>query len=81
LYNTYYILIFVKNLNMTKNHYVVTNPEEGWDCVAGIYIAVSEEAVAVQLAKEYGQELDEDEAESWVEERGYVIHQTSVKEI
>ena len=27
--------IFVKNLNMTKNHYVVTNPEEGCDCVAG----------------------------------------------
>ena len=66
---------------MEKKHYVITNPEDGWDCVAGIYIATSEEEVAVYFAKENGYDLSEDEAQDWIEERNYIIHQTGVKEI
>lgn len=44
---------------MNKNIYVVTNPENGWDCVISIYKADSEEAVKQYIADERGISLEE----------------------
>ena len=36
--------------------FVVTNPQDGWDCVRGVYEASSEEVLKQYLAQECGQE-------------------------
>lgn len=37
---------------MNKQYYVVTIPENGWDCIVGIYLAYDEEAVWKHLASQ-----------------------------
>jgi hypothetical protein len=50
---------------MKKNYYVVTCPENGWDCVIGIYLATSEEEVYENLCEErYGGNYTESDLES-----------------
>ena len=65
---------------MNKRYYVVTNPEDGWDCVSGVYLASSEEEVAITYAKEMGEDITADEADEYMEERNLIIHQTSFAE-
>ena len=49
-----------------KTVYVVTNPEHGWDCVTGVYLANSEEEVNAYLLKEEGYD---EEPENWEDTR------------
>jgi hypothetical protein len=51
-----------------KKVFVITNPELGWDCVTGVYLAESEEALIEYLGKEYDEEMD-------------IIHSESLKEV
>lgn len=51
-----------------KTVFVITNPELGWDCVTGVYLAESEEALIEYLGKEYDEEMD-------------VIHSESITEV
>jgi hypothetical protein len=44
---------------MSKNIYVITNPELGWDCVMGVYKAESEEIVKQYIADDRGISLEE----------------------
>lgn len=41
-----------------KRVYVTTNPELGWDCVTGVYLADSEQSVIEYLGKEYDPDTD-----------------------
>lgn len=41
-----------------KNIYVTTNPELGWDCVTGVYLANTEQDVIDYLGEEYDEEID-----------------------
>jgi hypothetical protein len=41
-----------------KNIFVTTNVELGWDCVTGVYLAESEEAVIEYLGDDYNEEVD-----------------------
>ena len=42
-----------------KYIYVVTNPEDGWDCVRKVFKAPSEEEVKEYLLKEYTEDFIE----------------------
>jgi arginine utilization protein RocB len=44
---------------MSKDHYVVTNPELGWDCVIGLYLAKSAKDVYEYLAESYDMSIEE----------------------
>ncbi len=54
---------------MKKNYYVVTAPENGWDCVCGIYLAENKDKVWEALCQNEG-----DTVESLKKRRYYVIH-------
>jgi len=41
-----------------KRIYVTTNPELGWDCVTGVYLANSEQDVIDYLGEEYNEDSD-----------------------
>jgi hypothetical protein len=41
-----------------KKIFVMTNPELGWDCVTGVYLAESEEALIEHLGDEYDEAMD-----------------------
>ena len=41
-----------------KSIFVMTNPEMGWDCVVGVYLANSENEVIEYLGDEYDEEID-----------------------
>jgi hypothetical protein len=41
-----------------KKIFVTTNPEMGWDCVTGVYLAESEEALIEHLGEDYDEGLD-----------------------
>ena len=58
------------------NIYVVTNPENGWDCVVGVYEAESEEAVKKYLLWELGYD---EEPEDWEDRR--IIHRQSITKV
>jgi hypothetical protein len=55
---------------MSKNIYVTTNPENGWDCVNGVYKSESKEIVLQHIADERGLSLKELE-----ENDDIIIHQ------
>lgn len=55
---------------MNKSIYVVTCPENGWDCVNGVYKAESEEAVYEFFAKERGVDINDEELRN-----SLVVHQ------
>lgn len=44
---------------MDKNIYVVTYPENGWDCVGDVYKAESEEDVYKHIAKKRGVDVND----------------------
>ena len=41
-----------------KSIFVMTNPEMGWDCVVGVYLANSEDEVIEHLGDDYNDEVD-----------------------
>lgn len=41
-----------------KNIFVTTNPELGWDCVTGVYLANTEQDVIDYLGDRYDEEMD-----------------------
>lgn len=41
-----------------KKIFVITNPELGWDCVTGVYLANTEQDVIDHLGEEYDEEMD-----------------------
>ena len=41
-----------------KKVFVVTNPELGWDCVTGVYLAESEDALKEHLGSNFDEEID-----------------------
>lgn len=45
---------------MAKSIFVVTNPEDGWDCVRGVYKAESEEALRKYLNEESGRDTEDE---------------------
>lgn len=51
-----------------KKVFVVTNPELGWDCVTGVYLAESKKDVIEYLGSDYDPDMD-------------VIHSESITEI
>lgn len=57
-----------------KKFFVVTNPEQGWDCVVGLYEAESKEAVELVLCAEYEINLEELKNQ-------YVIHKITLTKI
>jgi len=44
---------------MNKSIFVVTNPENGWDCVSGVYEADNEEDIKQFIADQRGLTLEE----------------------
>lgn len=50
-----------------KKIFVVTNTEDGWDCVRGVYKADNEDVVYEHLAEEQEREVE-------VLKRTYVVH-------
>lgn len=60
--------------------FVVTCPENGWDCVCGVYEANSENDVAEQYCSQNNIGNIES-AENWMDENNYIIHQTSFTKI
>ena len=56
---------------MAKRIFVVTHPENGWDCVGGVYRADSEEDVYEFIAKERGVDSDDEQFRHSV-----IVHQT-----
>lgn len=46
---------------MSKSIFVVTQPENGWDCVRGVYRADSEEDVYKFIAEERGVDINNEE--------------------
>ena len=40
-----------------KSIFVMTNPEMGWDCVVGVYLANSEDEVIEYLGDEYDEDV------------------------
>jgi len=50
---------------MRKDYYVVTNPDNGWDCVVGLYLAINEDEVYKYLCEErYGDNYSESNMET-----------------
>ena len=50
---------------MKKNYYIVTCPDNGWDCVIGLYLAINEEEVYEHLCEDYyGEDYTESDLES-----------------
>jgi len=41
-----------------KKVFVITNPERGWDCVSGVYVADSEDSLIEYLGDQYDPEID-----------------------
>lgn len=41
-----------------KNIYVTTNPELGWDCVTGVYLANSKADIIEYLGDDYDEDSD-----------------------
>ncbi len=50
-----------------KKVFVVTNPELGWDCVTGVYLAESKKAVIEYLGSDYDSDMDVIHSESMTE--------------
>lgn len=53
-----------------KKIFVTTNPELGWDCVTGVYLADSEEDLIEQLGEDYDEEMDIIHSERLTVEQG-----------
>lgn len=53
--------------------WVVTKPEDGWDCVRGVY-TTKEGAYKRILDDKYDPNLSEGELNNLIDESGYVIH-------
>jgi len=65
---------------MIKRYYVVTCPENGWDCVNGIYLAINEDSVYDALCKEiYGNSYSKKELNE--AQQTYLVHSSSVDEV
>lgn len=61
---------------ITKNVYVVTCPENGWDCVIGVYVAHDKEQVYQYLADEQGRNVDDDEIQN-----RYIVHSKTLESL
>lgn len=65
---------------MKKNYYIVTCPDNGWDCVIGLYLAINEEEVYEDLCEErYGENYTESDLES-IQDR-YIVTCERVTEL
>ena len=64
---------------MKKNYYVVTCPDNGWDCVIGLYLATSEEEVYEDLCEEVYENYTESELE-YIKDM-YVVTEKRVTEL
>lgn len=62
------------------NIYVVTAPENGCDCVCGVYQAKSELAVMEQYCIEngYDKEYNITDFEQWFDDNNYIVHDSSL---
>lgn len=67
---------------MKKECFVITNTEYGWDCVIAVYMATSEKEVAETFIIENEGDLEGvDDALEWMDDRSYVIHEVTIKNI
>lgn len=57
--------------------FVITKPEDGWDCVFGVYEAESEERVIQGYMDNYGDELEDGQTyEDYANKKGIIVHQS-----
>ena len=68
---------------MEKNIYVVTDPQAGWDCVRGVYLAKNEEEVYTYLYYDWHGPAAEPPSPFDIEEleEMYVVHTSRLKEL
>lgn len=65
---------------MEKFYFVVTDPQAGWDCVRGIYLANDEDDVLTSLWYDYNDtEPTEEDYGNLLND--FVIHRSSFREI
>ena len=65
---------------MKKNYFIVTSPNDGWDCVIGLYLATSMEEVYEDLCEEYyGENYTESDLDSTRDI--YVVTRKKVNEL